>query len=277
LTQALRPELLRIVQLLEERHGIGVRGDELPLWLEERLTSAVQVLLKARRLELTSLVSTLEREPELVVELANALRVGETRFYRDAPQWEALRRSIVPALWARSADAPRVMALSAGCSTGEEAWTLAMLLCEGAPRSAGAAARVRVLGVDRSEPALVTARRATYDCGSERHLPRELAQRFLQPAVDASVRVVSELSPLVTFQCRDLARGMPPGRYAVIICKNVLIYFGDEAQSRLVQDLLRGLADEGVLLVARSEVPIVRALGGQAHEIAPGITAFRAH
>jgi chemotaxis protein methyltransferase CheR len=275
LNEGLRPELLRIVELLEERHGIGVRGTDLPLWLEERLTSAVRALLQTRRIELPSLLATLQSEPQLVVELANALRVGETRFYRDAAQWEALRRSVVPALWARSAEAQRIMALSAGCSTGEEAWTLAMLLCEGAPRSPNAQARVRVVGVDRSEPALVTARAATYDLGSEQHLPRELAQRFLRPAVDASVRVVGELSGLVTFQCRDLARGVPPGRYSIIVCKNVLIYFGDEAQDRLVQELLRSLSDDGVLLVARSEVPIVRSLGAQAHEIAPGITAFR--
>jgi chemotaxis methyl-accepting protein methylase len=266
---------MRIVALLEERHGVGVRGDELPLWLEERLTNAVQALLRQRRIELHALLGTLQNEPELVVELANALRVGETRFYRDAAQWEALRRSVVPGLWAGASGPERVMALSAGCSTGEEAWTLAMLLSEG--RTSVSSARVRVLGVDRSEPALLTARAATYDAESQQQLPRELAQRYLRPAVDGSVRVVPELEPLVTFQTRDLTRGLPPGRYSIIVCKNVLIYFGDEAQDRLVQDLLRSLTDDGVLLVARSEVPIVRSLGARAHQLAPNITAFRAH
>ncbi|HXK17123.1 MAG TPA: CheR family methyltransferase, partial [Polyangiaceae bacterium] len=223
------------------------------------------------------LLTTLQDEPELVVELANALRVGETRFYRDAAQWEALRRVVIPALWQGAADAQRIMALSAGCSTGEEAWTLTMLLSEGAPPGANVRGRVRVVGVDRSEPALVTARAATYDAGSQEQLPRELGQRFLQPALDGSVRLVDELSRLVTFQCRDLTRGVPPGRYALIVCKNVLIYFGDEAQDRLVRDLLRCLTNDGILLVARSEVPIVRSLGAHADEIAPGITAFRAH
>jgi chemotaxis protein methyltransferase CheR len=277
LNEAYRAELMRIVALLEERHGIGVRGNELPLWLEERLNNAVQALIAARGVEVTALFGLLEREPALVVELANALRVGETRFYRDAPQWEALRRSVMPGLWARRPEPQRLMALSAGCSTGEEAWTLAMLLCDSAPRVVGAGPRVRVIGVDRSEAALVTARAATYDAASQQPLPRELAQRFLQPAVDGSVRIVAELQPLVTFQCRDLSRDLPPGRYAVIICKNVLIYFGDEAQDRLVHDLLRSLTDDGLLLVARSEVPIVRSLGARAHEIAPNITAFRSH
>lgn len=266
---------MRIVALLEERHGIGVRGDELPLWLEERLGSAVQALAQARKIEVASLYGLLAREPELVVELANALRVGETRFYRDAPQWEALRRGVLPGLWARRPQPQRLMALSAGCSTGEEAWTLAMLLQEAAPKVVGEAARARVIGVDRSEAALVTARAATYDGASHQQLPRELQQRFLRTGVDGSARIVPELQSQVTFQERDLTRGLPPGRYSVIVCKNVLIYFGDEAQDRLVQDLLRALTDDGLLLVARSEVPIVRSLGAKAHEIGPNIIAFR--
>jgi chemotaxis protein methyltransferase CheR len=271
LSEPSRAQLLRIVALLEERHGVGVRGDELPLWLEERLKNAVLALLRARRLDAGALLATLEAEAELVVELANALRVGETRFYRDAAQWEALRRRVLPALYAARQDSQPLVGLSAGCSTGEEAWTLAMLFGEAAPRGR---ARGRVLGVDRSEPALVTARAATYDLGSEQHLPAELAQRFLERSVDGSVQIVPELTQAVTFQVRDLMRGVPPGRYAVIVCKNVLIYFGDEAQQQLVGDLLRALTDDGVLLVARSEVPIVRALGAGAIEIAPGITAF---
>jgi chemotaxis protein methyltransferase CheR len=272
LSEPSRAELLRIVTLLEERHGIGVRGDELPLWFEERLVSAVAALTHAQRLSASGLLQRLELEPELVVELANALRVGETRFYRDAAQWEALRRRVIPGLYARRTGGQSLMALSAGCSTGEEAWSLAMLLAEAAPR----AGRARVLGIDRSEPALVTARAAIYDAASKSHLPSELAQRFLKQQVDGSLRVVPELLQAVTFQTRDLTRGVPPGRYALVVCKNVLIYFGHEAQQQLVADLLRALADDGVLLVARSEVPIVRSLGARADEIAPGVTAFRA-
>ena len=275
MNEASRAELMQIVALLEERHGVGVRGDELPLWLEKRLQNAVSALLVARKLDMESLLSALEREPELVVELANALRVGETRFYRDAAQWEALRRSIVPGLWSRRPGQGRLMALSAGCSTGEEAWTLAMLLCEGAPRDSSSLSRVRVVGVDRSEAALATARAGKYHAGGQEHLPRELAQRFLVPAVDGSLDVATPLQTLVSFQNRDLTQGAPPGRYAVIVCKNVLIYFGDEAQDRLVRELLRALTDDGLLLVARSEIPIVRSLGAHAHEIAPNITAFR--
>lgn len=273
LSEPNRAELLRILALLEARHGVGIRGEEPPRWLEERLRHAVAAQARAQRLNAAELFKRLEAEPEWVVELANALRVGETRFYRDAAQWEALRTKVIPPLYAARGESQTFVALSAGCSTGEEAWTLAMLLAEAAPRGR---ARARVVGVDRSEPALVTARAATYDAGCQQHLPPELTQRFLTRCVDGSVRIVPELTSSVSFRARDLTDGVPPGRYAVIVCKNVLIYFGDEAQRRLVGELLRYLTDDGTLVVARSEVPIARALGAKAVEIAPGITAFRA-
>jgi len=274
LNEAWRAELMRVLALLEERHGVGVRGDELPRWLEERLSLAVQTLLSAHQLELEALYGVLLREPQLLVELANALRVGETRFYRDAPQWEALRRQVLPGLWARRNPASRLLALSAGCSTGEEAWTIAMLLAEASGKSPGAVAGFRVLGVDRSEPALSIARSATYDQGSLASLPRELSQRFVTLGMDGSSGIVPALRSVVGFQCRDLAQGLPPGRYDLIVCKNVLIYFGDEAQQRLARTLLRSLSHDGLLVVARSEVPILRGLGAAAREIAPNVVAF---
>lgn len=266
---------MRIVALLEERHGVGMRGTALPRWLEQRLTRAVRALAASRGVDVAQLLAVLRVEPELVVELANALRVGETRFYRDAAQWEALRAAVLPGVFARCSPQQRVTVLSAGCSTGEEAWTLGMLLAEASAR-AGSGLPPRVVGVDRSEAALVTARAGVYDAAGQRQLPRELAQRFLEPSVDGSFEIVSELRELVTFQCRDLARGLPPGRYALIVCKNVLIYFGEQAQARLIHQLSRALTEDGVLLVARSEVPLVRALGVPAFEVVPGVTAFRA-
>jgi chemotaxis protein methyltransferase CheR len=261
--------LLRILQLLEERHGVGVRGADLPGWLEQRLSNAVDALSTARGLDRDRLLLALDAEPELIVELANALRVGETRFYRDAAQWEALRLHVIPQLRAGARQSLR--ALSAGCSTGEEAWTLAMLLA-----SADRAVPCRVLGVDRSVAAIEVARGAVYDLASERHLPREMSQRYMSRGVDGSVQVVPDLRRAVSFQCRDLTQGMPPGRYDLIVCRNVLIYFGDDAQKRLIADLLNALSNDGVLVVARSEVPIVRANSGRAFEMAPGVAAFRA-
>gem|GEM_PF-5124245 len=152
-----------------------------------------------------------------------------------------------------------------------------MLLLETAPPDVGSAPRARVLGVDRSEAFVATARAASYDSANCQQLPRELAQRFLQPSVGDRADIVPELQALVTFQQHDLTRGVPGGRYALIICKNVLLHLGEVVQEDLVESLRGSLTDDGVLLVARSEIPLLLSLGAKSHEIAPGVIAFLAH
>jgi chemotaxis methyl-accepting protein methylase len=247
--------------LLELRHGIGTRA----AWAEARLGRALDALVdeagdEHRALELV------RSDAARLGELADLLRVGETSFYRDPPQWNALRRGVVPHLRPRE----RLRAASVGCSTGEEAWTLAMLLDESA-----SCLPYRVVGIDRSEAALATARAATYPLEAIRNLPADLAGRYLvrEPA---GARVAAALAPNVSFVARDVMTGLPPGSYDLVVCKNLLIYFGDDPAAHVVELLLRALSDGGALVVARSEVPRLRALGARAEEIGPGITVFRA-
>jgi chemotaxis methyl-accepting protein methylase len=250
-----------LFELLELRHGIGTRA----AWAEARLARALDALVDEagdanRALELV------RSDAARLCELADLLRVGETSFYRDPPQWEALRRVVLPRLRPRD----RLRAASVGCSTGEEAWTLAMLLDE-------TATAYRVVGLDRSEAALATAREAAYPLDALRNLPADLVARYLtQDRAAGRARVAASLAPNVSFVARDVMNGLPPGSYDVVVCKNLLIYLGGDSAERVVQLLLRGLSGGGALIVARSEVPRLRALGARAEEVGPGITVFRA-
>jgi chemotaxis methyl-accepting protein methylase len=248
-----------LFELLELRHGIGTRA----AWAEARLSRALDALVVETG-DANRALALVRADATRLCELADLLRVGETSFYRDPPQWDALRRVVLP----RFAKRERLRAASVGCSTGEEAWTLAMLLDE-------CAARYRVVGLDRSEAALATARDAAYPLESVRHVPADLAARYLLREPDRA-RVAPTLAPNVTFVARDAMAGLPPGSYDLVVCKNLLIYFGDDSAARVVELLRRALSDGGVLVVARSEVPRLRALGAQAEEIGPGITVFRA-
>ena len=106
-------------------------------------------------------------------------------------------------------------------------------------------------------------------------MPRELASRYLSEQGDAS-QVTEALRGSVSFVVRDAMIGPPPGRYEIVLCKNLLIYFGNEAAERAVSLMLRSLADGGFLMVAKSEVPRVKGLGHRAEELAPGVVVFRA-
>ncbi len=171
-----------------------------------------------------------------------------TRFYRDAEQLEAL----VPALSAR----PRVRALSAGCSTGEEVYTLAMML----PAS-------EVVGIDLDPANIATARAARYP-GAE--LPPRLKRYLTGDVVD----------PAVAARCRflhgDLRRTGLFGPFDAILCRNVVIYFDEAEALALLTRLAGALSRDGVLLVARAEIPLARRVEGlAAFELAPDVVAFR--
>jgi chemotaxis methyl-accepting protein methylase len=252
-----------VLELLERRHGIGQRGASLPAWVELRLDRALDALAPGEPLAAAEL---LRNDPVRLAEVADLLRVGETRFYRDPPQWDALRSVVIPELVARE----RVRALSVGCSSGEEAWTLAMLLDEARP---GSTASFRVVGSDRSVTALAAAREGIYGEDAVRKLPPELVARYLERTA-AGARIGASLRTAVSFVVRDAMQGPPPGRYELLVCKNLFIYFGDEALARVVSGLLGALAEGGVLIVARSEIPRVRALGYRTRELTPGVFAF---
>jgi chemotaxis methyl-accepting protein methylase len=253
-----------LLELLERQHGIGCRGGSLPAWVEARLDRALEALSIDD--DPDSAVERLRKDPARLAEVAELLRVGETHFYRDPAQWDAIRKAVLPGFSRKE----RVRALSVGCSSGEEAWTLAMVLDE-ARRNA--LSSFRVVGIDRSLPALAAARDGLYAGDSLRQLPADLAERYLEK-VPAGVRVRQSLRSAVSFVARDAMQGPPPGSYEIAICKNLFIYFGDGALKHVVSSLLRALSEGGVLIVARSEVPRVRALGHAAREIAPQIQAF---
>ena len=258
-----------VLAVLEQRHGVGGRGGHVPAWILARVDSALDALCPSSGDGLGLAAQKLCEDGAELERLAELLRVGETHFYRDAVAWDALRAALLPSFAGRD----RVRAVSAGCSTGEEAWTLAMLVAEACAASRRQPAW-RVVGMDRSEVALATAREGAYSSEAARHLPADLRARYLSQEGDG-VRMVDALRDRVSFVVRDLLQGPPPGSYELVICKNVLIYLGEQAGRRAVDGLRRSLAPGGALIVARSEVPRLRAMGHSGEEIAPGVTVFR--
>jgi chemotaxis protein methyltransferase CheR len=162
----------------------------------------------------------------------------------------------------------RVRALSVGCSTGEEAYTLGMVLDQEAHAFDEG---FRVVGMDRSEAALTVARGGVYPTSSASDLPAALQSKYLDSAGRDALAVVKRLRDRVSFVTRDVMSGLPPGQYEIVVCKNMLIYFGEQSRARVVESLLRVLSPGGALLVARSEVPLVRAVRPGSRVVAPGV------
>ena len=223
---------------LAERAGL-----ELPAWVVESRAQQRIAALGVDAGAYLELVSSGRGAGELA-ELIETVRVGETRFFRQRAQVDALVRVVVPALAARGRKPVRVW--SAGCATGEEPYTLAIVLARHLPDHA-----ITILATDVSEDALEVAAAATYPVTALEHVPDEWRDAFEIDGPRARVR--PEIGRRVSFERENLVDGEPPRGCALVWCRNVLIYFAPDARRRAVERLVAALEPGGFLFVGYSE------------------------
>jgi chemotaxis protein methyltransferase CheR len=187
--------------------------------------------------------------------LLDAVTVQETRFFRGAPQLEAFRAAALPDLARRAAEEGRPLRLlSAGCSTGEEAYTLAMLALEAGMALPEPGLEVEVVGLDISRPALEAARVARYAPEPPDPL-REMPARF-RPLVRVragALRPALELRAVVDFDRHNLLELDEAGAWDAIACRNVLIYLTDAARREATSRLAAALRPGGALLLGATD------------------------
>jgi chemotaxis protein methyltransferase CheR len=185
-----------------------------------------------------------------------ALTVGETHFFRNRPQFEALEYHLLPELIEKRRSTRRLRIWSAGCSSGEEAYSAAMLLRTLLPDIAEWS--ITILATDINPEALDRAERATYGPWSFREVPPSMKARYFKARGD-TFEVVDEIRALVTFRYLNLVSDSYPSLPTntlgmdLILCRNVLIYFDDDTVDHVVGRLHSALLEEGNLVVAPAE------------------------
>ena len=185
--------------------------------------------------------------------LLDALTINVTKLFRNWETYTAIAEKVIPPLWSSSVNPINVW--SAGCSSGEEPYSLAALFHLHAERVGGLAqlaTRVRVLGSDIDARSLAAAERGGFEEGDFGDTPPELRRRYFAPT--APYTIVPEVKRLVRFERRDLlAEDAPPGVHHLIVCRNVLIYFDRDTQERLFEKFRRALAPNGFLVLGKVE------------------------
>lgn len=188
--------------------------------------------------------------------IVGALTVGETHFFRNRPQFDALAERVLPDLIERRHGDRRLRIWSAGCATGEEPYSLAIVLRRLLPILEGWNVNILATDIDRS--ALEAARRATYRPWSFREVPAGVEERWFNERPDG-LEVRSEIRELVTFEYLNLVHDEYPSLRTntnaidLILCRNVLMYFGEETARRVVGRLHESLAEGGWLVVGHAE------------------------
>lgn len=193
-------------------------------------------------------------EGELVC-MVNALTTNLTAFFRENHHFEYLRDRLLPELLSRNAAKRRLRFWSAGCSTGQEPYSMAMVLAESLPADGGW--DVRVLATDLDTDVLETGRAGIYSEDRVSMIARDRLRRWFRRGRNAQagkVRVVPELQRMVSFKQLNLMHPWPMrGPFDAIFCRNVLIYFDKPTQRQLVERFADLLEADGCLFLGHSE------------------------
>lgn len=198
-------------------------------------------------------LTILENAPEELQKLSDALTINVTKFFRNLELWTRLREVVLPALWLAGDDPLRVW--SAGCASGEEPYSLAMLFAEtaGAARHPEWMNRLRIDATDIDRVCLERAKAGVYPHSAFSETPPDLVAAYTYPA-DQGRRVRDEVRAVVEVNRLDLTRDPPrQPAYAMIVCRNVLIYFDRAMQERLFAIFANGLRPGGILVLGKVE------------------------
>jgi two-component system, chemotaxis family, CheB/CheR fusion protein len=196
----------------------------------------------------------LEVHPDEFASLFDTILINVTSFFRDQAAWQAVQDVAIPQIVAAKAPGEHIRAWSAGCATGEEAYTLLMMLCEVLGEEQ-VRERVKIYATDVDEDALNIARHASFSDRQVEGLPAEMLDKYFERA-DKLYGFRKDLRRQVIFGRHDLINDAPISRIDLLTCRNTLMYLNAETQAKVLARLHFALNDGGFLLLGRAETLI---------------------
>jgi len=259
--------LAAIIDLLREHSA-----RDFALYKEGTLLRQIQ-----RRMAMASIkdiavyLSTIRSNPDEIDRLAKDMLINVTQFFRDGKTFEVLAQTVVPELIKRQPPAVPIRIWDAGCSTGEETYSIAMLFLEEIA-SAKRNVKLQVFASDVDDDALQVARNGLYPDSIRKDVsPERLERFFVREGHD--YRVTRELREMVVFTTQDLLADAPFSRLDLVSCRNVLIYLRPEVQEKVLALFHFALRENGILVLGASET--VGAFGDRFEPISKTQRIFR--
>jgi two-component system CheB/CheR fusion protein len=211
-----------------------------------------------KRLQTVSLLSYhayqdyLEHHPEEFGQLFNTILINVTNFFRDPEAWKFVATEIIPRILADTRPDGAIRVWSAGCASGEEAYTLAMILVDhmGVDQFRR---RVKIFASDVDDDALTQARHATYSAQHVQDVPAEYLQRYFERVEDRYI-FHKDLRRAIIFGRNDLVQDAPISRVHLLVCRNTLMYFTRDAQAKVLGRFHFSLRNDGYLFMGRAEL-----------------------
>ncbi|MFD1777327.1 CheR family methyltransferase [Fredinandcohnia salidurans] len=233
-------DYITFIQQIKRKTGIDLR-----LYKEAQMLRRLTSLYEKRGfVSFVDYYKGLEKDNELFHEFLDRMTINVSEFYRNAKRWEILEKKILPKLIEKNRN---LKVWSAACSAGEEPYTLAMILSKFLPLQ-----KITILATDIDENILARAKLGVYSERALQELPNDMKNHFFSQK-DTYYHIKPEIKKTVTFRKQNLLADPFDADFDLIVCRNVLIYFTEEAKDMVYKKFSNALKSNGILFVGSTE------------------------
>jgi two-component system CheB/CheR fusion protein len=246
--QNTNPEFEALLEYIKRSRGFDFTGYKRSSLMRRVLKRMQSVSIEGYR----NYLDYLEVHPQEFIQLFNTLLINVTSFFRDRPAWDYLTEELIPLLTVYKDSYHPIRVWSAGCASGEEAYTLAIILCEtlGIDQFRE---RVKIYATDIDEEALVQARLAVYPIKALEGISPELIAKYFD-STDQHYSFRKDLRRSLIFGRHNLTSDAPISRIDLLVCRNTLMYFNAETQTKILARFHFALNDGGFLFLGKAEM-----------------------
>jgi two-component system CheB/CheR fusion protein len=246
------PEFEALLEYLRQNRSFDFTG-----YKRSSVMRRVQKRMQTLEIEgYSNYLDYLEVHPDEFVALFNTILINVTTFFRDADAWEGVATEVIPQILAAKPSSQPIRCWSVGCASGEEAYTLAILLAE-ALGFEQFRNRVKIFATDVDEEALLQARQASYTLSQVEAVPPELLQTYFERSGNRYI-FHKDLRRSIIFGRHDLVQDAPISRIDLLTCRNTLMYFNSETQRRVLERFHFALNNSGYLVLGKAEMLFAR-------------------
>jgi chemotaxis protein methyltransferase CheR len=235
------PEFVRFKRQIKDKTGLDLES-----YKSQQLERRILAMMKqAEQPSLERFYKHLDGSPAAMRQFLDKLTINVSDFFRNPERWDHLAKVILPDLAKRK---PRLRVWSAGCSIGAECYSLAMLLAE-----MNRLGTSQIIATDIDEAAMAQARAAVYSEYDIKGLSPERMRRWATKLPDGTYQLNEQLKKVVSFRKVDLLKDRYEQTCDLILCRNVVIYFTEEAKAEIYRRFYHSLSEGGILFVGGTE------------------------
>ena len=220
---------------------------DLNSYKERQMKRRIDSLIAKHKFDgFASYVRAIKSDKELFEDFVNYLTINVSEFYRNPDQWKNLENEIYPYLI--NTFGRQLNIWSAACSTGDEPYSLVMTLSKFLPLN-----NIKIIATDIDKQVLELAKAGLYSKKSVENLPKEYIDKYMTKVGEKNYKVNDEVKRCVEFRQHNLLKDDYPTNCDMIVCRNVVIYFTDEAKNKIYKNFNNSLKKDGILFVGSTE------------------------